>query len=332
MNSTSPSTGFKDRSTGLTIFGILTVLGGIISGFFALLTFVVRSMPTGTPGSPLNRSLLAPVIIKQVLLAVALIWLGIGSIKARRWARAILLIFSWTSLAIGVVALGFMALMASHFLEVMRSVRPAGQPELSESVQLGALVFMGAFLSFRFVAIPLVWGLFYSSKHVKATCEARDPVIRWTDRCPLPVLALSLWLVFGAATLLVMPISYHGLFPFFGMLLSGAVIYIVLALTWVYCAYAIYKLDPNGWWIILVGLCAVSVSSAITYPRYDMNEVYQQMGFSAEQIALVRKFGFYGKNLMWTSLISTVPLLGYLFYVRKYFSRPAGEPTQTPLS
>ena len=55
-----------------------------------------------------------------------------------------------------------------------------------------ALLFLGVF----FVILPAVWIFFYKSRQVKATCEARDPVARWTDACPLPVLALCLWFLF----------------------------------------------------------------------------------------------------------------------------------------
>jgi hypothetical protein len=60
-----------------------------------------------------------------------------------------------------------------------------------------------------FVLLPAIWTYFYRSPHVKATCEARDPVARWTDACPLPVLGFCLWLLFSVPMLLVMPISGH---------------------------------------------------------------------------------------------------------------------------
>jgi hypothetical protein len=61
-------------------------------------------------------------------LAVALIWLGIGSIKARRWARALLLIFSWSWLVMGVC---MTAVMPFFMAKVMANLPPnakTGQP------------------------------------------------------------------------------------------------------------------------------------------------------------------------------------------------------------
>ena len=58
-----------------------------------------------------------------------------------------------------------------------------------------------------FIALPKVWIFFHNSRHVKATCEARYSVTRWTDACPLPVLALCLWLLVSAPMMLVMPVT-----------------------------------------------------------------------------------------------------------------------------
>ena len=63
---------------------------------------------------------------------------------------------------------------------------------------------------------------FYNSRHVKATCERRDPATRWTDACPLPVLGFCLWLLLGVPMLLIMPLAGHGVMPFFGIFLSAA--------------------------------------------------------------------------------------------------------------
>lgn len=62
---------------------------------------------------------------------------------------------------------------------------------------------------------------FYQSRRVQATCEVRDPSPGWTDACPLSLLGLSLWLGFGAVTMLAPPVFIHGVLPVFGRLLSS---------------------------------------------------------------------------------------------------------------
>src|SRR6185312_5588971 len=50
--------------------------------------------------------------------------------------------------------------------------------------------------------IPGTMVLFYGSQNVRLTCEHHDPVIRWTDRCPPPVLGACLVHAFGILYLL----------------------------------------------------------------------------------------------------------------------------------
>ncbi len=57
------------------------------------------------------------------------------------------------------------------------------------------------------VILPLLFVLFYRSRHVKATCESYHPAPDWSEACPLPLLALSLMFFVGAVTLMVLPIS-----------------------------------------------------------------------------------------------------------------------------
>ena len=92
---------YKDRSTGLTIFGILTLLLGCLCGLFVPLILLGQVMAAKVPNAPApNLLTILPGIVLYGVLAVALTWLGIGSIMKRRWARALLLIFSWTWLVI----------------------------------------------------------------------------------------------------------------------------------------------------------------------------------------------------------------------------------------
>lgn len=83
------------------------------------------------------------------------------------------------------------------------------------------MVIQIVFLSAFFILLPGGLVLFYRSRHVRETCETRDPVRRWTDGCPLPVLAVTCLLWWGALMMFVMPLTGLGMLPFFGMLLTG---------------------------------------------------------------------------------------------------------------
>ncbi len=270
-----------------------------------------------------------PVAVLYGTLAILLVWLGIGSMMTRRWARALLAIWSWSCLIGGIISLAAMAVMAPRFGAMVVAAQPPGQPPLPDSARTAIMLVPILTIGFLLVLLPLIWGLFYSGKNVKATCEARDPKPRWTDRCPLPVLAVSLWLAFSMLSMLLMPM-FHSAAPVFGVILSGtagSIFYLFLAAVWGYSAWALYHLDRRGWCVIFIALVLLCVSHVITYSQHDLGEVYAKMGYPPAQIDQMRKLGFTGgTTLVWISLLSVVPLLGYLLYIRKFLAdvaRPA---------
>jgi len=313
---------YKDRSTGLVVFGILTILLGCLTGLLILLMLVGQAAAAhaaSPPPAPNSAILLA--ILMYGVLAVALVWLGIGSIKARRWARALLLIFSWFWLLMGATALTSMAFIMPKILAGASGASDQNHA-LPASAMAGAMVVMFLVLGVFFIIVPAVWIFFYQSRHVKATCETRDPVTRWTDACPLPVLAVCLWLAFTAPMMLVMPIIRHGVMPFFGTFLTGlpgALLCLALAGLWAYAAWLLYKLDVRGWWLILIAFVVFTVSAVMTYARHDIIEMYQLMGYPQAQIDQIKKTGLLtGNRMAWMMSFFMVPFLGYILFIKKY--------------
>ena len=314
---------FKDRKIGLVVLGVFTLLaGGLCALLIPLMLFGSKA-----GGAAPNPQVMLPVIFMYGTMAVALIWLGVGSMMARRWARALLLIASWATLIMGILGVGAFAVMVPKFLATLRASMPAGQPELPPFAQQGILIFIFGALSFLFLILPGIWVFFYGSKHVKATCEARDPVERWTDRCPLPVLALSLMLLVGAASIPMNMLSMHGVLPFFGTLLSGPLgmaVWALLAAFWVYLAWTVYHLDRRGWWLTFLSMALFAISTFLTYSRHNMTEVYQLAGYPQDMIERMQQINFLqGNSLAWLTLLSFLPWLVYLLFVRKFFRRPA---------
>ena len=310
---------------GLTIFGILTILLGCLAGLFIPLMLFGAASSAKTTTAPANFQTMLPVIAIYGILAVALVWLGIGSVLARRWARALLLIFSWSWLIIGLLALICMAFVMPKIMANLPTTGTAGQPALAPTAMGVAMVFMFLVLGVFFVVLPAAWTLFYNSRHVKATCEARDPVRRWTDACPLPVLVICLWAAVSVPSMLMMPIMGHGVMPFFGIFLTGipgTIFCVAVAAIWGYAAWALYKLDQRGWWVILIGTCVMVASSLLTFARHDMMEMYHLMGYPEAQIEQMQKTGFLmGNRMGWLMLPGMLPFLGYLLFIKKYLRR-----------
>lgn len=186
---------YKNRKAGLVIFGILTILGGCLCLLFALFAAMAPMLAARSPNPPPAPIYPWPGVAMYGCLAIALFWLGIGSTMARRWARTLLAVLSRSFFVCGLFSLIILATMAPHIKAMMAALPPPpNQAPLPESAQMGVLI--GMFLVCVLVTVigPLIWALFYSGRNVKATCDALDPVPRWTDRCPAPVLAVSLWL------------------------------------------------------------------------------------------------------------------------------------------
>lgn len=324
-----PPAEYRDRRTGLIIFGILIALmGSILLLFVPLMILALFAAPTTAAATP-NAQMVVPGALICGLLAACFIWLGIGSMLCRRWARAILLVLSWTWLVMGIVASIYLAILLPQINSAIDAAQPPGQKPIPQEMKTAIMVIQAIFAFVTYVLIPGVLVLFYRSKHVKATCEARDPVVRWTDRCPLPVLAVSLWAAVGAAAMLAFPLVYKGIVPFFGVLLSGitgSAVCVGIALLWGYAARATYRLEIAGWWIMLVGTILFGVSAFITYLRHDLMEVYRLMGYPEAQIAQLQQLNvFRGPMLAWSTLAFAAPLTIYLLFIRRFFTRPAAS-------
>lgn len=317
--SSMPET-FHDRSAGLVVYGILTILLGVLSLLGALVIGATALLPRTDMAMRTTQSIL-PGVLTYVVAAIVLIWLGIGSIKKRRWSRALLLIGSWSGLAMGLLALIFMTI---SFPQLRHSIQ-ASMSDVPPAMQLIPLISMGVIMLLFYVILPGAWLLFYRSPNVKSTCDYYDPVARWTDRCPLPVLALVIWLCISIVGFFVMALSNFAIFPFFGTFIHGPAAIAtsaVLMLLCIFTAGLVYRCDPRGWWIVSSGVVLFALSALVTYSQHDLMEVYRLLNFPPSQLAAIEKFNFLRGNLLYLSvLLWTVPSLAYLIFIKKFFKR-----------
>jgi len=210
---------FKDRHAGLVAFGIVQiVLGGFTALMIPLLLFSQRVMAQQQPGSVYGPSL-ALAMAMYGTLAVVLVCVGVGSIKARRWARALTLVGAWSLLIMGIFNLAIQAFLLPRMLAVSAPSGAAVPHTAMVVAMVGAFLMIGIV----FIALPAAFAWFYSNRHVKATCEARNPEPSWTDGCPLPLLALCLWTALGTVSFFIMALAGMAVLPVFGQLIAGPV-------------------------------------------------------------------------------------------------------------
>ncbi len=326
LESTGESQESGDKKTRLVVFGVLQIILGALCALLVPL-MIVGSMvgKAKNPDVEMGAAQLVMGLVFYVFLAVWLIWMGIGSIKARRWARALILSSAWIWLISG--TLGFVVSLfwfpAALDQTVLNQKITAQQLTVMKITMTGFVAFFG-------VIIPGLLVLFYSGEKVKTTVESRDTQARWTDRCPLPVLALSLMFLSGAGSMLFTACS-GWVVPFFGTVLSGlagAAVAAVVALFCLYVARGIYRLDLNSWRLALLAVVAAGVSVGITLMRVSALEMYEKMNFPSRQIEMLKPL--LEKNSLFMTLpglIWFILMLGFILYVKRYFS---GKTEQAP--
>jgi hypothetical protein len=185
------------------------------------------------------------------------------------------------------------------------------------------IIFQVIFLSILLVVLPLVFVLFYGSRSVKATVEREDPKVRWTDKCPLPVLALCFCQVLGALQIAASVGMGIGI-PVFGTFIQGTPMVIVtvgISLFLLYLAWASYHLKPAGWFGTLAMLILGTLSSVITFRHIDLIDLYARMGYQGKQLEMMKKVPAWTSAQMEGYIIVWALLgLGFLWYLRRYFT------------
>ena len=317
---------FKDRTAGLIVYGgVEIMLGGCCALLIPLVVF--SAMMPQPDGSAMELRMMLPAISIFAMAAVFFVWIGIGSILARRWARAVMLVCSWIWLIFGGMGMIIAIWMLPNMFNNMPV--PAGQQAPPPQVWVVAQIITGGFMGCIYIILPLAFILFYRSRHVWATCRFRNPRVCWTDGCPLPVLALVILFAYGLLCMVWMPL-YNFAVPCFGVFLdgaAGALVVLGVMLLQIYLVWGMYHRKVAAWWTAVLFMVVGSVSGILSMARTDMMELYQRMGMPAEQLDMIEQTVMVEtiNSLWWLGIPVAVAFLGYLVYVKRYFGLSEGE-------
>jgi hypothetical protein len=321
---------FRNRKTGLVIFGVVEILLGCLCVLFCLLVLSVGLMGEGAAAKAGSMPGKGSVLLALTMyggLAVFFVWMGLGSIKGRRWARALMLVVSIWWLIVGTLTTLFLAFIMPHMI----SAAMAGtSSEVSGQAAAGAvtvvMAFTISFVALFMVVVPGVLFLFYRSPHVKATCERMDPKERWTDRVPLAVLALSMLLAWGGMSLLFM-LSAPAV-PAFGLVLKGPLALTAMLVTtvamWVF-AVNIYRRRRWAWTAVLALTLLGYLSTFITFARMSSEQLMETSGVRVTA-ANAQAFTAMIPPLEIMMAVSMLVYLAFLLYVLRYFKQPPAAP------
>ena len=317
---------YKNKKTGLLVFGIFEILLGVLFVFMLLATAIGQLVLAQRPemAATVDRRSLLPTIAMIGGLAAVFIWLGIGSIKGRRWARAVSLCLGWMGLVTGVISCAALVWTLPGVEAAMRQNAEQQGREMPAIALMITKIVMVGFTFLFYVVIPGALVLFYRSSHVKMTCEALDPVERWTDRCPLPVLAMVLLQVFGAVCMIMMLPLYGRAFPFFGVILKGlpaAAIYLVFAAFSIYAARGFYRLQIKAFWIYFVVIVVFGMSGIVSFSGGHLMDYYQAIDLPQAQLQQIEKMPFiHSQYLGWMGATGLLLYAGFLLWLKRYFT------------
>jgi hypothetical protein len=309
---------YRDRSFGLVIFGVIEILIGGFCGLLVPLGALAWWITGGqTSGSGALRSTV-PVLVLYAVFAGVLIWLGVGSIRARRWACELMLSISRIWLLTGVASL-----VITWFIlpGLMRSVGGAAGMPAAVLLMTTAVTFV--IVSFVYVMLPGAFVLFYRSPDVMATCRARDPRPQFTDGCPPRILTLAVVWALAAVSVLVMP-AYDWAFPFFGTMvvgIEGAVPWLVVLVVCGMLAWGSCRRSPWAWWGGVAATGAAAVSTVLTSLRMDPKSILSVMRLADDQVRLLSSISWPDRwmiVLLWVAVWGS--MLAYLVSLRRFFT------------
>lgn len=312
MRVVSDMTEFRDRRGGLLAFGILQIVIGLICALFVLVLAAALELTSRRGIAPPTN--IAPAFVIYGAAAFYFITVGSGSIRARRWARAMSVAFSAAWLAVGI------AVVLSSLLFIRRTlvfVRPS-----ETALVIGSTA---AILIVAFIVLPLALFLFYRRDDVQLTCETHDLTIRWTDRVPWPVLAVATLL--GFASFATLANVGAPVVPFFGMALTGAsaaLTMLVLSGLFGFLTVQWIVLGKSAWWTTLLLHVIGGIVAMVTLATGDVGEVYAKLNMPREQIQAMQLDTLGRSPALWAIVILVwAAYLGVLLYTRRYFDTPA---------
>lgn len=311
---------YRDRSLGLVVFGVLVMLMGAFCALLVPLSLVPWWLSREDSSIGTNLAATVPMMVVYAGFAAALLTLGVGSIRARRWARDLLHSVSRIWLLTGVCT---MLLTLTVLPELMRNLGvadglPRGFVLVATAATLGVL-------SLAYVVLPAALLLFYRSPDVVATCRARDPGPQFTDGCPPRLLTLAVVWALAGVSVLAMP-AYNWAFPFFGRLLTGvqgAAPWLVVTVFCLALAWGSYRRFGWAWWGGIAATVTALVASVLTSVRVGPNEFLAALGLPDDQLSALA-------SLSWPStwvicagwVVAWGSMLVYLATLRRYFEFP----------
>lgn len=256
-NGSIDSGAFRDQSTALVIAGTAVILVGLCCALLVPLSAALGQLAefSGDGSDSLRTTL--PLMAFHAVLAAVFVWLGAGAVRARLWARDLILPVAKIWLLTGICTTAAAAILLPAVVRGLTVT--AGVPP---GFGLAVMLIAGGVLVLTQVAVPAALLLFFRRPDVAATCRARDPRPQLTDTCPPRLLTLAMVWALAALSVVLMP-AYDFAFPLFGVLLrggAGVLPWILVLVVCVALAWGTFRCAP---WALRAGV-VVTVAAMVS--------------------------------------------------------------------
>jgi hypothetical protein len=332
------------------IFGTFGVLGGLLIEVSILLMPDARTSAGRPAIPPGTRTMVGFVWLFLIGVAVFGIFVGIGIVRRRNWARISILVWG-----------GFMAVVSAITIPVLFFVFSAMPGMMPKEADAAPIISMMKWISVLIYGIPLVvgiwWLVLFTRPRVAAAFAAPAELAPYPTTmdvsgfplpqptataslapkpaCPLPLMIFAGFLIFSAffmVLLVLVPVTSSMPFFFFGHFYSGLTAKVILGLMGLVFGAAgvgMFKLKPWALHTILVLQCVFLVNGILSVlnPHFlaVMQEAMQRADAENPAFAGGNPFltGSFFQTIMIFSLCFSVALIALLLFYRSRFLEAA---------
>ncbi len=320
---------FKNKKTLIVFCGVMQILFAVFFFGFTLLMFLPLLLKGNLPSdAQIGPKQLLPAVSMYGAGGLIFLILGIGALRLKRWARTLSQIFYGFGLAFGVLMLA-QAFLLNFEIFWQTSPNLHELPLEQWSAVLGLLkIVLVVFVVLFFITLPglLFWAM--QNQNVKATFAFYDPKSYWTERRPVPVLALAFLLGNGGLVYLWLLIAKQA--PFLWWILTGPslVIYTLIAASCLgTVSYLVFKQKAHAWKAALIVTLLFKTLFLVSFSLIDITEYYRLVlantpthpHISAE---MMTEF-WHSSHLALMMWLWGAVGLGFILYTRRFFKPEA---------
>ncbi len=312
----------RDHSTGLLVFGVLEIILGILS-FSAAMFLMILVSETGLAGMKTSHFWVVMGLLFYLTGWFAMI--GLGSIRAARWARVLALVGSWAAVFFGTLAMALLLYILPGAYELLLE-----SSALSPASAMTALYVAISMLFFLQLVLPMGTIAFYGLQGVRTTCERKNSSPCWSDGYPLPLLAMGFVSVSGCLTVVFGATTNYAVF-LFGYVWTGWKGFIVVFAAAVACGYigwGVFMRRMHAWWMAYAIIVLIAASMMLTFSELDMATLFRAMNYAPASVDTLASMRLISPAVL-TFVVCIWGIMAciYLVWVRGCF-QPEIEPAE----